>query len=191
MVSAKEPIVMRVIYSYTDTTQHGRNMLKFKSLVEKYTDGKMQVKLYSNGREVFFDQLFYHQYNVDPKLPKIVDKEQQIKFIRMALEFLEASSLGYGFWTWRDYVANLIYNPGFEKGFERWKYIGRPILTRNSLFGEYSAIINESNYLVIEKNVLEKNYTFSFFYGVENETKICIRFVQNGEEKKDWIDRKH
>lgn len=40
------PITMRIIHAYPEVTQHGRNMLKFKELTEKYTEGRIKVEIF-------------------------------------------------------------------------------------------------------------------------------------------------
>ena len=50
MVSASSaPIKMRILHSYPDNTRHGLNMARFEELVEKYTDGRVDVEIYSNA----------------------------------------------------------------------------------------------------------------------------------------------
>ena len=49
VVNAAKPIKMRIIYAYPDTTQHGKNMIKWKELAEKYTDGRLSVSLFPNA----------------------------------------------------------------------------------------------------------------------------------------------
>lgn len=46
----EETYVMRLAHGYPDTTNHGRNALYFKEAVEKYTNGRVEVKLYSNAQ---------------------------------------------------------------------------------------------------------------------------------------------
>jgi len=41
---------LRVMHAYPETSQHGRNMFKFKELVEKETNGRIEVKIYPNGQ---------------------------------------------------------------------------------------------------------------------------------------------
>lgn len=40
------PIEMRIAHAYPDHTQHGRNMIFFKSKVEEYTKGQLKVTIY-------------------------------------------------------------------------------------------------------------------------------------------------
>jgi C4-dicarboxylate-binding protein DctP len=47
--AAADAIKMRIIHSYPETTQHGRNMIKFKELAEKYTNGRVNVQLFANA----------------------------------------------------------------------------------------------------------------------------------------------
>ncbi len=44
-----KPIKIRIIHAYPETTQHGRNMLKFKELAEKYTEGRVEVTIFPNA----------------------------------------------------------------------------------------------------------------------------------------------
>jgi len=47
--SAAESIKMRIIHAYPETTQHGRNMFKFKELAEKYTNGRLNIQIFANA----------------------------------------------------------------------------------------------------------------------------------------------
>lgn len=47
--ASSTPIKMRILHAYPDTTRHGLNMAKFEELVEKYTDGRVDVEIYSNA----------------------------------------------------------------------------------------------------------------------------------------------
>lgn len=45
-VSDTEVYELRMVHQHPDTTQQGRNALKFKELVEKYTNGRVNVTIY-------------------------------------------------------------------------------------------------------------------------------------------------
>lgn len=46
----EQKYTLRVMHAYPETSQHGRNMFKFKELVEKETNGRIEVKIYPNGQ---------------------------------------------------------------------------------------------------------------------------------------------
>lgn len=45
-----ETYQMRIVHSYAEHTQHGRNMEFFKEKAEAYTDGRLQVTIYPNSQ---------------------------------------------------------------------------------------------------------------------------------------------
>jgi hypothetical protein len=91
--------------------------------------------------------VFFRQFHIHPSLPRLAEADEA-PFMEAALRELCGAPdvLGYGLWTWRDYVLNELPNPGFEEGLRRWPLVGHPELTRDAARGDWALEIDPDNH---------------------------------------------
>lgn len=84
--------------------------------------GGLQAK--NGGKRLYVEQFLY--MDATPEFShnaQLIESEKPV-FIRSMAPVLKARSLGYGVWTYRNYVDNMIYNPQFGLGVTGWRFTG-------------------------------------------------------------------
>ncbi len=91
-------------------------------------------RLLENAREKSGRRLFLAQLSFVENAPGFEGNTafcagETERFIELAANPLGALSAGYGIWTYRDYAANLVFNPAFALGLDGWVASGDVSLT--------------------------------------------------------------
>lgn len=79
------------------------------------------VKNNSNGNKIFVDQYLYYDNTPNFTLNTKVKAEELDEFIINSADNLKNFTSGYGVWAYKDYAANVLYNPQFEVGLKGWE----------------------------------------------------------------------
>lgn len=144
---------------------------------------------------VFFDQFFFRQFHVDPALPRLRDDVEEVRFVRRALPLLCASPrvVGYALWTWRDYVLNLLDNPGFEEGLAGWAVEGSPRVGGPAYRGAAAALLDAESSLAVGRDLEpDRTYTLAGFVSAPEGSSLTLQLTlarsDGGEARTEaWV----
>lgn len=90
-----------------------------------------EVKTYNQGKPIFIDQLLYMDMTPGFEHNAKLYPEERNAYLTELPDILRKYTKGYGVWTYRNYVNNLLYNSQFALGERGWNVVRGETVERN------------------------------------------------------------
>ncbi|MNB79807.1 hypothetical protein D3C75_265540 [compost metagenome] len=106
----------------------------------------------NSNNKIFIDQFLYYDNTPAFGHNTLIEPSQEKEFLKKSYDVLSNYTNGYALWNYRDYAANMLYNPAFEFDFKGWETFGNLSIVKNN--GDKSAEIQQGGIL---KNIIPKS----------------------------------
>ncbi len=87
---------------------------------------------YNKGKPIYIDQFIFADNTPGFEMNARLYEDEIDEYLINIDDTLEQYTCGYGIWTYRDYAANLLYNPQFGEGEDGWTIVDGEIANTNS-----------------------------------------------------------
>lgn len=132
-----------------------------------------QAHIFSDLKNNTANKIFVDQYLYYDNVPTFshntrIQDEELGEFIVKSSKNLEKYTGGYGVWAYKDYAANSMYNPQFEKGLEGWEIEKGEVIVKE-VNGDNKAVLPKGSIL---KQIISKDR--DFYHKLTEETQLWI-----------------